>query len=233
VFEWFLGKPVYWEKTREPDPDVVVRRILFDTEDEEYNDVPTNYRGETVLAKLLGQVVECEERNAMIDKVLEDLVKEKKRKILVLSERISHLQRIEKGLPKDIPVAYYIGGMKAEEREKNARTAQVLLGTYHMASEAMNIKALNTMIMASPRKKIEQSTGRILRIQKDQREIDPLIIDIVDSHDVYQGQWNKRRAYYKKCHYQIEGEKKKEEKKEKEKKDALEGITRGCMIVDD
>ena len=61
--------------------------------------------------------------------------------------------------------------------------------------------------MITPRKKIEQSTGRILRIQKDKRDVQPLIIDIVDSHNVYQKQWLKRRAYYKKCAYKIENEK--------------------------
>jgi hypothetical protein len=93
--------------------------------------------------------------------------------------------------------------MKEEVREEGARTARVLLGTYAMASEAMNIKTLNTMIMVSPRKKIEQSTGRILRVQKDARTVAPLIVDVVDSHGVYQGQWAKRKAYYKKCAYKI------------------------------
>lgn len=204
VFEWFLGKPVYWEKTREADPDVIVRKIPFDTEDEKYLNVPQDRRGEMVLARLLTQVVECEERSQLIDHVLADLVKDTRRRILVLSERKSHLERIEKGLPEGTTFGYYIGGMKEEVREEGAKTAQVLLGTYAMASEAMNIKTLNTMIMASPRKKIEQSTGRILRTRKDEREVQPMIIDIVDAHDVYQGQWNKRKAYYKKCAYVIE-----------------------------
>jgi hypothetical protein len=94
----------------------------------------------------------------------------------------------------------------------------------------MNIKTLNTMIMASPRKKIEQSTGRILRTRKDEREVEPLIVDIVDSHDVYQSQWGKRKAYYKRCAYKIEGEPE-EKKSKKEKADPLAGVT-GCMIED-
>jgi superfamily II DNA or RNA helicase len=226
VFEWFLGKPVYWEKTREADPDVLVRKISFDTDDETYTKVPTDYQGETILARLLTQVVDCEERNCVIDTILADLVKEPKRRILVLSERKSHLERIERGLPKGVSFGYYIGGMKEDVREEGARTAQVLLGTYAMASEAMNIKTLNTMIMASPRKKIEQSTGRILRTRKTEREVQPLIVDIVDSHDVYQGQWNKRRAYYKRCAYKIEGEPKREEPK-------VESLPKGCMLMDD
>jgi hypothetical protein len=119
--------------------------------------------------------------------------------------------------------------MKEEVREEGARTAQVLLGTYAMASEAMNIKTLNTMVMASPRKKIEQSTGRILRVQKDQRQIHPLIVDIVDSHGMYQGQWRKRAAYYKRCAYRIQvGDQEEAEASEPE-----ESGEDGCLILDD
>jgi hypothetical protein len=82
------------------------------------------------------------------------------------------------------------------------------------------------MVMASPRKKIEQSTGRILRIRKDEREVQPLIVDIVDSHSVYQGQWMKRKAYYKKCAYKIEGAGGAEPV-------APPNFTQGCMIMDD
>jgi superfamily II DNA or RNA helicase len=227
VFEWYIGKPIYWEKTREADPDVIVRRVDFDSDDPAYSEVPVDYQGETVLARLLTQVLGCESRNEKIDKVMAELVAQPKRRILVLSERISHLQRIEAGLPKGTTIGYYIGGMKEELREEGARTAQVLLGSYAMASEAMNIKTLNTMVMASPRKKIEQSTGRILRTRKDEREIQPLIVDIVDSHSVYQGQWMKRKAYYKRCAYKIEGEGTVQSKPE------TPSFTQGCMIVDD
>lgn len=203
VFEWFIGKPVYWEKTREADPDVIVKKVEFEADDHEYTKEPVDYRGDVVLATLLTQILEYEPRNERIDEIMKELVSEKERRILVLSDRISHLERIEKGLPKGTTVSYYIGGMKEHIREGGAKTAQVLLGTYAMASEAMNIKTLNTMVMVSPRKKIEQSTGRILRVQKDSRTVSPLIVDIVDSHVVYQRQWKKRKAYYKKCAYKI------------------------------
>ena len=234
VFEWFLGKPVYWEKQREADPDVIVRKIKFNTDDPAYSDVPTDTRtGDTILARLLTQVVECEARNETIDGIMADLVKEKGRRILVLSERKSHLERIERGLPAGTSVGYYIGGMKEEVREEGARTAQVLLGTYAMASEAMNIKTLNTMVMASPRKKIEQSTGRILRTRKDDRGgIEPLIVDIVDSHSVYQGQWLKRKTYYRKCAYNIEGDVKGKRGASAEA-EADTPAPSGCLIMDD
>jgi hypothetical protein len=41
-------------------------------------------------------------------------------------------------------------------------------------------------------------------VQKDARTVAPLIVDIIDSHSVFQGQWVKRKAYYKKCAYKIQ-----------------------------
>jgi hypothetical protein len=75
-----------------------------------------------------------------------------------------------------------------------------------MASEAMNIKTLNTVILASPRKHVEQSTGRILRVRPSERVVVPLIVDIVDVHPMYRGQWKKRLTYYKACAYSLKTE---------------------------
>ena len=230
VFEWFIGKPVYWEKVREADPDVIVRKVAFDSDDPAYSNEPRDFRGEVALATLLTQILEYEPRNEKIDEIMAELVACADRRILVLSDRKTHLERIEKGLPKGTTVSYYIGGMKEEVRESGARTAQVLLGTYAMASEAMNIKTLNTMLMASPRRKIEQSTGRILRVQKADRKVQPLIVDVVDMHGIYQGQWLKRRVYYKKCAYKMETE---VVVKEDEEVVPVASGPLGCLIQDD
>jgi superfamily II DNA or RNA helicase len=230
VFEWFLGKPVYWEKTREPDPQVIVRCEQFSTKEEEYNKIPLDYKGEVVLGRLLTKVVESKERNLHIQKLIEEICKDSRRKVLVLSERISHLEEIERLLkPSGLMMSYYVGGMKEEEREAGAKVARVLLASYAMASEAMNIKTLNTVILASPRKKVEQSTGRILRVQKDQREVHPLIVDIVDCHSMYQGQWRKRAAYYKRCAYRIQSG----DQAESETSEPEVSGENGCLILDD
>lgn len=206
VFEWFIGQPVYWEKTRDPDPTVEVKAVAIKTTDTTYHDVPVDWRGETVTARLLGNVLGCEERNREIVRWIRMLLEEPERRILVLSERIGHLERIEAMLSEvDKPtISYYIGGMKEGVREEGAKSSRVLLASYAMASEAMNIKALNTVVLASPRKNVEQSTGRILRVQVDKRTIQPVIVDVIDDHSMYKGQWLKRATYYRKCAYQIE-----------------------------
>lgn len=207
VFHWFLGEPVYWEKTREPDPSVEVKGVQIKTTDPTYNEVPTDWRGEPVMARLLGNILGCKERSTEIVRWVLRLCKEPARRVLILSERIGHLESLEemiRAADASLTMAYYIGGMKEATREEGAATARILLASYAMASEAMNIKTLNAVILASPRKAVEQSTGRILRVRPDQRQVQPVIVDIIDDHSMYQGQWRKRLTYYKKCHYKVE-----------------------------
>jgi len=205
VFFWFLGKPVYWEKTREPDPTVEVKSVLVETDDPTYNTTPTNWRGEVVMAQLLGNILGCDERTKEIVRWILKLAEEPARKILVLSERIGHLEEIERQMkPSGLSMSYYIGGMKEAVREEGASKSRILLASYAMASEAMNIKSLNTVILASPRKSVEQSTGRILRVRQSERLVIPIIVDIVDSQQMYRSQHKKRCSYYKQCTYSME-----------------------------
>ncbi len=237
VFEWFLGKPVHWEKTRDPDPQVIVRCEQITSTDPAYMNVPTDYRGEMIMGRLLTNVIEHAPRTQKIADIVIELASDARRRILVLSERITHLEALETLLkPTGLTMSYYIGGMKEEVRESGAQTARVLLASYAMASEAMNIKSLNTVILASPRKKVEQSTGRILRIKPEQRQVHPVIVDIVDCHAVYQSQWRKRAMYYKKCAYKIQigsHEPNANEEEEEEQLEEAKEEPSGCLLVDD
>ena len=94
VFTWFLGEPVYWEKVREPDPTVEVKGVYIETQDVDYNTVPTDWRGEPVMARLLGNILGCADRNREILRWILRLAGPD-RKILILSERIGHLNAIE------------------------------------------------------------------------------------------------------------------------------------------
>ena len=204
VFEWHLGKPVYWEKRREADETVSVEIMRFISDDIDYTEVPTNFRGEVILARLLTQILGFQKRNIFIADKLKELIKEPGRRILVLSERIGHLEALEALMkPTGCVMGYYIGGMKTATRDLAAEEAQILWASYAMASEAMNIKTLNCVLMASPRRKIEQSTGRILRQRPEERKVAPIIVDVVDVHRTMQSQSKLRIAYYKKCGYKI------------------------------
>ena len=96
-------------------------------------------------------------------------------------------------------VGYYIGRMK-ESALKETETKKVVIATYAMASEGLDIKTLTTLIMATPKTDIEQSVGRILR---EKNENGPLVVDIIDSHEPFKNQWKKRKAFYMKEKYKI------------------------------
>ena len=139
-------------------------------------------------------------------KLIDEYAKDPNRFILILSDRISQLEWFEKALnewPTKFIHGYYIGGMKQSKLDDNADKCQILLATYQMASEGFSIRRLNTVILATPRKNVEQSTGRIFRQRIDERKVAPHIIDIIDSQSMLVNRFYNRNKFYKQCEYKI------------------------------
>ena len=207
VFEYHLGDAVYKKTQREPDKEVVVKAVWFHSEDPVYKEIPVNWKGEPITAKLLNQVAEYEPRNQKIISLIDEYATDPNRFILILSDSISQLEWIEKALkeyPKRYSHGYYIGGMKQSVLDENAEKCQILLATYQMASEAFSVKKLNTVLLATPRKNVQQSTGRIFRQRIDERKVAPHIIDMIDSHECHKRRWFVRLKFYKECEYTIQ-----------------------------
>jgi superfamily II DNA or RNA helicase len=126
--------------------------------------------------------------------------------------------------------------MKQKDLDKSAECT-VILGTFAMASEGMNIPALNTVLLATPKSNIEQSVGRILRLKPEERTVMPIILDVLDTAFVgCNGQWAKRRKFYRECGYTVrwsdeESESETESDDGKEKKEEKKGVP--LFIQDD
>jgi hypothetical protein len=170
-----------------------------------------NGRGEPITAKLLNQVADYEPRNRRIMQLIEEYSQDRRRFLLLLSDRISQLEWFYERIRSNpvltqsgFTVGYYIGGMKQAVLDQNAETCQMLLATYQMASEAFSVKKLNTVILATPRKNVQQSTGRIFRERMDERKVPPHILDIVDTHECHKRRWYTRLKFYKECEYTIQ-----------------------------
>ena len=207
IFEYFLGEAVYKNTQRAPDKDAVVKAIWFHSDDPIYAEVPVNYRGETVTATLLNNVSGFEPRNRKILDVMEEYIRDPNRFILVISDRISQLEWFETALKAAYPeyvVGYYIGGMKQTVLDENAEKCQLLLATYQMVAEGFSVKKLNTIVLMTPRKKVEQASGRIFRERINERKVAPHIIDIIDSHDCHKRRWTVRQKFYKDSQYTIQ-----------------------------
>ncbi len=208
VFEYFLGDYVFKQTQREPDKEAVVKAVWFTSDDPLYTNTPTNWKGEVVSATLLNQIAAFEPRNNRILQLIDEYVKDKHRFILIISDRISQLEWLETKMnepDRKYNFGYYIGGMKQAKLDDNADKCQILLATYQMCSEAFSVKKLNTIILCTPRKRVEQSTGRIFRERIDERKVAPHIVDIIDSpHETYIRRWYVRRTFYKQCQYTIQ-----------------------------
>jgi superfamily II DNA or RNA helicase len=153
---------------------------------------------------MISKLCEYGPRSDFIVTVIHDLMKENDHKqIMVLAHNRALLTYLYDAIHHRISnddsiVGYYVGGMK-EKDLKITESKKIVLATYAMAAEALDIKTLSTLVMATPKTDIEQSVGRILRT----RGQNPIVVDIVDSHDYLKGQWLKRKAFYKKCNYKI------------------------------
>jgi superfamily II DNA or RNA helicase len=204
VFLWYLGPVRYQIRVRDPDESVEVRVIRFTAADPEYADTPTDCRGDVSRPRLCNQLAEFTPRTRVIAGELEVLLKEG-RKLLVLSDRITHLEAFEKEFKEREfeSIGYYIGGMTAEARDE-AATRQIILATFAMAAEGMNIRELNTVALVTPKTRIEQAVGRIFRLKKEERTFHPIIVDIIDlPHSVLLRQYKQRSSFYKQCGYRI------------------------------
>ena len=148
--------------------------------------------------KLIGHVTTSDARMELIMKEVTELCEDPLRRVLILSERRNHLKDFGKLLEeKKINYGFYWGGEKQAKLDE-ASTKKVILGTYHMASEGMDIPELNAVILASPKSDVKQSVGRILR--KTDHGIVPLVIDIVDKDlPCFRRQLNVRKKLYASC----------------------------------
>lgn len=160
-------------------------------------------RGRINFSKVNRWLGQHEARNRQIARLVVKAA-ESGRKIMVLSAlRSGHLpvlrelieaEAAKKGLR--ITIGYYVGGMS--ERELTiSETRQVILATYQMAQEALDIPDLDTLVLATPMKDVEQAVGRILRAKEGKKN--PIVLDIVDSMiGICRGMASSRIKLYKK-----------------------------------
>jgi superfamily II DNA or RNA helicase len=205
VFEWYLGNSVFNFKVDKSSCDMIVQIHKYFASASEYSAIKTFYNGQPNLVASINNICNYKPRTLLIIEILKSiLATDKDRKILILSERKNQLKTIEDLIKEDNigSYGYYIGGMKMSDLDISA-TKQIILATYQMSSEGLNIPTLNTLILASPIGDIQQSVGRILREKKEVRKYIPLCIDIFDDLSIIKSKGYRRLKYYKSNGYII------------------------------
>jgi superfamily II DNA or RNA helicase len=205
VIHWFLGPLLYKSDTSDKvDPGVFVEVYEFDKGDEKFNEVIYNQQGVMFTSLMVNKLVEFEPRNKMIIDILTDIYDDRERQILVLSDRVDHVQLIYDILPENIRSDSCVLSRKVDSKTRTewCETKRILIATYQMCKEGFDVPTLNTLVIATPRPDVDQIVGRILRVERSKRKVSPLIIDIVDP--AFRRQFQERLSLYTKREYDVQ-----------------------------
>ncbi len=157
---------------------------------------------------ILGEIVEDYTRNKLI---INEVIKLQNRKILIISERIEHLNILYHGLKsKDIISTLLYGGMGTKIQRKaleDAHSADIILSTSGYIGEGIDFAHLDTIMFTMPisyQGRIVQYLGRVGR-----RGQKCLAIDFVDENvPMLKASFKKRLKGYKEMGYkQVSDEK--------------------------
>ena len=205
IINWYMG-PILHEEPTKPNDMVIVKKFHYKTSNDDRVKVIINkYTGEPDRSTMVTNLVHIKKRNRFILKMIEELYDQGKN-VLFLSGRLKQVNLIYQLLNQNKyikgNVGKYVGGMKENDLTISA-TKQIILGTYSMAEEGLDIENLNVVLLSSPKTAIKQSVGRILR--KEVYEEHPIVIDIIDEdNSIFKKQSYNRDKYYKKNQYVIQ-----------------------------
>jgi superfamily II DNA or RNA helicase len=196
---WFLGPEFFRiERTHQRATQVVTLRYT----DEAFKEAPPVTRfGKLNMAGMINIVTELEDRNALIVKTVNEALGNNRR-VLVLSDRREHCFVLQNMIGSKAKL--YIGGMKEADLAESAKSP-VVVATFQLAHEGLDIPVLDTVILSTPKSDIKQSIGRIMRETAGKLN-NPLIYDVADQWSVFFSMYAKRLRVYREGGFEIEGE---------------------------
>jgi len=199
VFYYYLGDIIY-RSNKIKYTNALINVHYFKSDDEKFKKEIIKFNQKINLSKMITNLTEIKERNDFIFNIIKNILeREPNRKIFILKNRRNNIEEL-KNLLQDYDVGLYIGGMKKKDLALSEEKA-IIIGTYEMASEGLDIPDLDTLIMTTPKSNITQSIGRIMR--KELYDNIPLIVDIVDKIDIFYAMYNKRKKIYQENKYEI------------------------------
>ena len=193
---WFLG-PEFFKVERVNQGTTKVTTLNYT--DQAFKESPPVTRfGQLNMAGMINIVTELEARNDLIVQTAEDALADGRR-VLVLSDRREHCFYLQNRLGSNAKL--YVGGMKEKDLEESAKSP-IVVATFQLAHEGLDIPALDTVILATPKSDIKQSIGRIMRETAGKLN-DPLIFDIADQWSVFFAMYRKRLKVYREGGFEV------------------------------
>lgn len=155
--------------------------------------------GDVILPLMINELVEDPERNALLVDCIAQFYRDG-HKVIVLSERIEHLNVMTRELMErckipDVDLSIFVGKTPARERAR-AMERRIIMSTYSMSSEGLDIPSLSAAVLATPRGNVEQSIGRIQRPCAG--KLTPVrAVDVVDTFSMFLYMAKKRAKLYR------------------------------------
>jgi superfamily II DNA or RNA helicase len=187
ILHWFLGDIFYSMSTNNADL-LTINRLDFDHVSFMKGPILNKF-GKVSMAHMVNHLVEIPERNELILEKIRDAVK-RGRKVLVLSDRRGHCECLHEELGDNVS-GLYLGGMKPGQHEESSRK-QVIVATFTLAYEGLDIPSLNTLFLVTPHSDVKQAVGRITRTPGTKE-----VFDIVDKWSVLTNMFYRRNKIYK------------------------------------
>ncbi len=154
-------------------------------------------------AQMINELCANEERNRLI---LEQIMTYNSRKILVLTDRIEHINLLEVLLIQNsIKYVTVHGSLSKKEQNENMQKvedATLILATTSFFGEGIDFPHLNTIIFATPISYYGRLVQYLGRIGRDGQVC--LAVDILDSKNaMLNAAYKKRQPGYKQMHYKV------------------------------
>jgi superfamily II DNA or RNA helicase len=201
VVRWFVGRTIVTAPTvARPTCQVSIHRFVHPPScDCPYGTERRQNYGAfaPLLPCMVSDMAACPARTRFIcDLVRDILTADPGRNVLIVSDRIQHLHDMRDLLQSpQLRIGLYIGCMKQTDRDRVASDCNVILGTYALTREGLDIRKLDTLVVATPTGDIVQTAGRIMRC-RETAESSRRIIDICDDYSVFPRLADKRMKYY-------------------------------------
>jgi superfamily II DNA or RNA helicase len=151
------------------------------------------WNGIPKLAEMMNDLALSEERNTFIINTVKNIFSER-RKILLITAFRSHAELLFDAFIQFEPQTVLLHGGLTKKQKKSITGVKVLVATYGVLQEGFDDADLDTLIMCTPRSTIQQVVGRIERTKEG--KLVPLVIDFIDSHQIFQAMYRKRNTFY-------------------------------------
>jgi superfamily II DNA or RNA helicase len=138
-------------------------------------------------------------RNKLILDTIVDAIAAKRQKIIVVSGLVDHctvlsdLVKAFTGFERPIKTAL-MAGPNVQTVEAKDPSTDVVFATYSMLEEGYDDPMLDTLLLVTPRSRIQQVVGRIERSREN--KLRPIVFDFVDPFSVWPNMWYKRKSFY-------------------------------------